>query len=251
MSTCTRRPRIAIPGRFSHSASALRFRALVNAQALLDAVWAAGGDPVTLLPADATSPKKTAARLDGYDGVLLPGGADVNPALYGAVASPGTDPPDDLQDAFDMAVLRHAVDHAVPVLTVCRGTQLLNVLLGGTLEQDMSPGHVHMVHKVTPVEPVLLGPDPLGPAPFPVSCYHRQRIDVLADALEPSAYADDGTVEAVRHRSAPGWVFGVQWHPEDTAATDPHQRLLFTRFVAAAGDRAARAQPTKERHGPC
>ncbi|MGJ5797645.1 gamma-glutamyl-gamma-aminobutyrate hydrolase family protein [Streptomyces europaeiscabiei] len=223
------RPRIAIPGRFSQSASALRFRAVVNAQALLEAVWAAGGDPVTLLPTDATTPAETAARLDGYDGVLLPGGADINPALYGAAPAPGTDPPDDLQDGFDLAVLRHALDHAVPLLTVCRGTQLLNAFLGGTLEQDMAPGHIHTVQKVTPVEPVLFGPDSI-----PVSCYHHQRIGTLADALEPFAHADDGTIEAVRYRTAPGWVFGVQWHPEDTAAEDHHQQLLLTTFVEAA-----------------
>ncbi|WTW98491.1 type 1 glutamine amidotransferase [Streptomycetaceae bacterium NBC_01309] len=240
----TARPRIAIPGRFSESASALRFRALVNPRALLDAVWAAGGDPVTLLPADATAPEEIAARLACYDGVLMPGGADINPALYGAAAAPGTDPPDDLQDAFDLAVLRHAVEHAVPLLAVCRGTQLLNVSLGGTLEQAMVDGHIHTVQKVTPVDPVLFGGDPI-----PVSCYHHQRIDVLAEALEPFAYADDGTVEAVRFRAAPGWVFGVQWHPEDTAATDTHQQLLFTRFVEAAKERVRETQQTKERHG--
>lgn len=223
------RPRIAIPGRFSQSASALRFRAVVNAQALLEAVWAAGGDPVTLLPTAATTPAEIAARLNGYDGVLLPGGADINPALYGAAPAPGTDPPDDLQDGFDLAVLRHALDHALPLLTVCRGTQLLNAFLGGTLEQDMAAGHIHVVQKVTPVEPILFGPDPI-----PVSCYHHQRIDTLADALEPFAHAGDGTIEAVRYRTAPGWVFGVQWHPEDTAAEDPHQQLLLTTFVEAA-----------------
>ncbi|MER5886115.1 type 1 glutamine amidotransferase [Streptomyces sp. NPDC001941] len=239
----TDRPRIAVPGRFSEGASALRFRALVNARALLDAVWDAGGDPVTLLPAETHAPAETAARLKGYDGVLLPGGADVNPALYGADPAPGTDPPDDLQDAFDLAVLRHALDHAVPLLTVCRGTQLLNVLHGGTLEQDMADGHVHLVQRITPVAPGLFGPEPVR-----VSCYHRQRIDVLADALEPLAHADDGTVEAVRHPTAPGWVLGVQWHPEDTA-TDPHQQLLLRRFVEAAAEHGRHAKPAKERHG--
>ncbi|MBM9624628.1 gamma-glutamyl-gamma-aminobutyrate hydrolase family protein [Streptomyces zhihengii] len=223
------RPLIAIPGRFSRSASALRFRAVVNAQALLEAVWTAGGDPVTLLPTDATTPAEITARLDGYHGVLLPGGADINPALYGAAPAPGTDPPDDLQDDFDLAVLRHALDHAMPLLTVCRGTQLLNAFLGGTLEQDMAAGHIHTVQTVTPVEPTLFGPDPI-----PVSCYHHQRIDILAEVLEPFARADDGTVEAVRYRTAPGWVFGVQWHPEDTAAEDPHQQLLLATFVEAA-----------------
>lgn len=244
MSGHVARPRIAIPGRFSDSASALRFRAVVNARALLAAVWDAGGDPVTLLPTDAPTAEETAARLAAYDGVLLPGGADVNPARYGAEPAPGTDPPDDVQDEFDLAVLRHALDHAVPLLTVCRGTQLLNVHLGGTLEQDMAPGHVHVVQKVTPVDPVLFGPDPI-----PVSCYHRQRIDTLADALEPFARADDGTIEAVRYRAAPGWVFGVQWHPEDTADRDPHQQLLFTRFVEAAREHATQAPAPKERHG--
>jgi putative glutamine amidotransferase len=262
----TARPRIAVPGRFSESASALRYRAVVNAHALLEAVWAAGGDPVTLLPTPEPTAEETADRLAAYDGVLLPGGADLDPALYGAAPDPGNDPPDAVQDAFDLAVLRYAVAQAVPLLTVCRGTQLLNVALGGTLEQAMADPHLHIVQKVTPLEPVLFGPDPI-----PVSCYHRQRIDVLADALEPFARAEDGTIEAVRYRAAPGWVFGVQWHPEDTAATDAHQQLLLGRFVAAARearhernvrhrqdrqdrqdqqDRQGRnARPEKERHG--
>ncbi|MCF2528733.1 gamma-glutamyl-gamma-aminobutyrate hydrolase family protein [Yinghuangia soli] len=237
----TGRPRIAVPGRFSASASALRYRAVVNAHALLEAVWAAGGDPVTLLPTPDPTPEETAARLAAYDGVLLPGGADINPALYGAAPEPGTDPPDDVQDAFDLAVLEYAIGHAVPLLTVCRGTQLLNAALGGTLDQAFADPHVHVVQKVTPVDPVLFGPDSI-----PVSCYHRQRIDVLADALEPFAYAEDGTIEAVRYRAAPGWVFGVQWHPEDTAATDAHQQLLLEHFVAAARDRGRDARHLRQ-----
>jgi putative glutamine amidotransferase len=238
------RPRIAIPGRFSASASALRFGALVNARALLDAVWAAGGDPVTVLPTPNDEHGLT-DRLAVYDGVLMPGGADIDPALYGAERGPSTDEPDLLQDAFDVAVLDYAICNAVPLLTVCRGTQLLNAHLGGTLVQEMAAGHVHRVHQLTTDDPTFLG---IGP--MEVSCYHHQSIDKLAADLEPTALAEDGVIEAVQHVSSPGWVRGVQWHPEDNAAVDERQQQLMAAFIAAARNHAhaQNIHTTKERH---
>ena len=224
-----RRPRIAIPGRFSESASALRFRAVVNARALLDAIWEAGGDPVTLLPVASAS--DVGERLRGYDGILMPGGADIDPAIYGAERAAGTDVPDPVQDGFDIAVLKQAIATGIPLLTVCRGTQLLNAVLDGTLEQQMAAAHVHAVHTLTPTEPEFLGADLME-----VSCYHHQSIAKLAPDLEPSAYAEDGTIEAVRHTTASGWVRGVQWHPEDNAATDVRQQQMLRAFIAIAAD---------------
>lgn len=225
----SRRPRIVIPGRFSASASALRYGALVNARALLDAVWAAGGDPVTLLPTEDVDVTSVGDRLSVFDGILMPGGADIDPALYGAERAPGTDVPDALQDAFDIAVLRHAIDSGVPLLTVCRGTQLLNAYLGGTLEQEMAAGHVNTMHRLTTDDPAFLGVGAME-----VSCYHHQSIARLAPGLEPTAAAEDGTIEAVQLTDSIGWVRGVQWHPEDNASTDSRQQQLMRAFIDVA-----------------
>ncbi|NMO02003.1 type 1 glutamine amidotransferase [Gordonia sp. TBRC 11910] len=235
------RPIIAMPGRFSRSASALRYEAVVNARALLQAVYDAGGDPVTVLPTplDPDDPAgDIAGRLAGFDGVLMPGGADVDPHLYGQEADGHTDPADAVQDEFDLAVLRHAVDTALPLMTVCRGTQLLNVMLGGTLEQDMARPHQHTIVSLElPAHSDLtarLGSADLDvPTTMNVSCYHHQRIAELATGLTAIATSDDGTVEAVRAPDLPGWVLGVQWHPEDTAVGDVYQRRLLETFIAA------------------
>lgn len=235
------RPLIALPGRFSESASALRYSALVNARALLQAVYDAGGDPVTVLPAPwVDGPDGSADRLAKYDGILMPGGADIDPTLYGQEPQAGTDAPDLLQDEFDIAVIKYAIQKGVPLLTVCRGTQLLNVALGGTLEQEMSTAHRHTIETVKvrddladQVPPAIQ--DALPQAPFTVSCYHHQRIDTLAPALDSIAFAGDGTIETVWAPRAAGWSLGVQWHPEDTAVQDQHQQQLLRAFIAACG----------------
>lgn len=241
------RPRIAISGRFSESAAALRHAAVVSPRALLTAVWEAGGDPVTLLPAPGTAAGQIASRLRGYDGMLLPGGADINPAWYGAPRSPATREPDRLQDEFDAAAARYALGAGMPLLTVCRGTQLLNAVLGGTLQQDAGESHVGLVHTLTPADPGFL---PAGP--LQVSCYHHQRIDRLAAGLQATAVAADGTIEAVRCPGARGWVRGVQWHPEDNAAAECGQQQLLAVFTAAAREHAlTSADTTREIHEAC
>lgn len=230
-----------MPGRFSHSASALRYDAVVNARALLQAVYDAGGDPVTMLPTslDPDDPAgDIAGRLAGFDGVLMPGGADIDPHLYGQESGGHTEPSNSVQDEFDLAVLRYAVDTALPLMTVCRGTQLLNVMLGGTLEQHMVTPHQHTIVSLElPAHSDLTAPLGSGdldvPTTMKVSCYHHQRIDSLAPGLTAIATSEDGTVEAVRAPELPGWVLGVQWHPEDTVTEDVYQRRLLETFIGA------------------
>ncbi|MFI6578129.1 gamma-glutamyl-gamma-aminobutyrate hydrolase family protein [Nocardiopsis sp. NPDC050513] len=228
------RPLIAVPARFSASASALRYAAEVNARALVEAVWRAGGEPIALHPAD---PGAVAGRLARFDGLLLPGGGDLAPHLYGE-----TDPHADVydvdgeQDAFDLATARWALGADVPFLAVCRGLQVVNVVLGGTLEQDMGgPGreHRHVVHTVTLESGSLVGAA-VGASKVGVSCYHHQRVAGLGADLTVTARAADGTVEALELPGRRGWFAAVQWHPEDTAHTDPAQNRLFEAFVAAA-----------------
>ncbi|MFF6911073.1 gamma-glutamyl-gamma-aminobutyrate hydrolase family protein [Streptomyces sp. NPDC012466] len=227
------RPLIAVPARFSATTSALRYAAEVNARALIEAVWRAGGEPAGIHPADTG----TAARLARFDGVLLPGGGDLAPCRYGAADThDAVYDVDTLQDTFDLDVARHALASGLPLLAVCRGLQVVNVALGGTLEQDMGgPGreHRHLVHPVT-LEPGSLVARAAGAEKADASCYHHQRVDRLGTDLRVTARAADGTIEALELPGAHGWFTAVQWHPEDTAHEDPAQQGLFDALVRAA-----------------
>ncbi|MGW7402745.1 gamma-glutamyl-gamma-aminobutyrate hydrolase family protein [Streptomyces sp. NPDC054833] len=231
------RPLIAIPARFSATASALRYAAEVNARALIEAVWRAGGEPVSLHPADTG----VADRLARFDGVLLPGGGDLAPHRYGATDTHDTVyDVDDLQDAFDLRLARHALESGLPLLAVCRGLQAVNVALGGSLEQDMGGPereHRHLAHPVRIARGTLLE-QATGAEKADASCYHHQRVDRLGTGLTVTATAEDGTVEGLELPAARGWFTAVQWHPEDTADRDPAQQALFDALVRAARSRA-------------
>lgn len=223
------RPTIVILGRFSDSASALRHRAVVTARALLESVWNAGGDPVTLLPVEDSN---WAERLRGASGVLMPGGGDIHPSLYGEEpASDALYDMDLLQDHADASLVRFVLDNGIPMFTICRGTQLTNAVLGGNLVQDMAVHHRNHVHTVT-IESDIEG---LGLAgnQIEASCYHHQAIERLGDGVTPLAFAPEGHVEAVRYDTS-AWAYGVQWHPEDNAAVDAQNAALFRRFVEEA-----------------
>ena len=223
------RPRIAIVARFAESTSATRYEAIVTARRLAEAVWAAGGEPLTFLAVESSD---WAERLEGIDGVLMPGGADIDPRNYGQ--KPATDElygVDPMQDSVDISLIRHVLAHGIPMLAICRGMQITNVALGGTLVQHMSDPHLHHVASVT----VDSHADELGlsNATVTASCYHHQAIDSVADGLTVIARAAEGHVEAVKIESA-GWAFGVQWHPEDNFDTERGQLEIFERFVRAA-----------------
>ena len=230
-----RRPLVAIPGRFSASASALRYGALVNAQALLRMVFAAGGEPVTLLPhapGGVVDSAEVADRLAFADAVLLPGGADVDPARYGQqVASTEVYDVDAEQDGFDLAVARHALDRRLPLLAICRGLHVVNVAEGGSLVQHMDAPHRHVVHEVDVVPGSRLAGAVLEQ--LSVSCYHHQEVDRLGASLAVTARAADGTVEAVERPGSAGWFLGLQWHPEDTYLQDERQACIVKAFLAA------------------
>ncbi|MFF9037998.1 gamma-glutamyl-gamma-aminobutyrate hydrolase family protein [Streptomyces sp. NPDC014892] len=231
------RPLIAVPARFAATTSALRYAAEVNARALIEAVWRAGGEPASIHPAPDGD---AAARLARFDGVLLPGGGDLAPYRYGATDTHASVyDVDDVQDAFDLEVARAALDSGIPLLAVCRGLQVVDVALGGTLEQDMGGPeheHRHLVHPVAIRRGTLLE-RATGAQKVEASCYHHQRVDRLGEGLEVTARAADGTVEGLELPGAPGWFTAVQWHPEDTAHEDPAQQGLFDALVRAAGDR--------------
>jgi len=232
------RPLIAVPARFSATTSALRYAAEVNAQALIEAVWRAGGEPATIHPADPATEDVT-ARLARFDGVLLPGGGDIAPHRYGVTDThDSVYDVDDLQDAFDLEVARTAIASGLPLLAICRGLQIVNVARGGGLEQDMGGPereHRHIVHPVA-IRPGTLLEQATGAEKAEASCYHHQRVDRTGDGLVATAHAADGTVEALELPGSAGWFTAVQWHPEDTAHEDPAQQGLFDALVQAARD---------------
>jgi putative glutamine amidotransferase len=240
-----RRPLIVMPARFSPGATALRFEAEVTARALAEAVFAAGGEPVVVHPhapsreIDVDAARK---RIWFADGVLLPGGGDVAARWSGQQPHPTQYGVDEEQDAFDLAVARVALADHLPLLAICRGTQIVNVALGGDLIQDMDDtvgNHRNRVHDLDVDETSPLG-EIVGRRTA-ISCYHHQCIATLGAGLTPAAYSADGVIEAVTLQDHAGWYLGVQWHPEDSAAKDPVQAEVFRHFVVAAEERARKA----------
>lgn len=226
------RPRIAILARFAASTSATRYAAIVTARRLAELVWAAGGEPLTMLPVAGSA---WADRLRGIDGVLMPGGADINPSAYGQeIESEHVYDVDDLADEVDIALVKHALAIGIPFLAICRGMQVTNVALGGTLVQHMAVPHQHHVAPVTfDSHWEELG---LSTPTVEASCYHHQIIDTVAPGIDVIARSAEGYVEAVKVPSS-GWAFGVQWHPEDNFDTNSPQLELAERFVSEAAKR--------------
>ncbi|MEV8555911.1 gamma-glutamyl-gamma-aminobutyrate hydrolase family protein [Streptomyces sp. NPDC051917] len=172
------------------------------------------GGLAAMLPPDA--PEHAAETVARLDALVIAGGPDVDPARYGAEREPRTGPPAVARDAWELALIGAALDAGMPVLGICRGMQLLNVALGGTLVQHLE-GHAEVVgvfggHPVKPVPGSLYAG--IVPEETTVPTYHHQAVDRLGAGLVPSAYAADGTVEAVELPAERGWVLGVQWHPE-------------------------------------
>ncbi len=175
-------------------------------------VQAAGGLTAMLPPDDPAYAAGVVARLDG---LVIAGGPDVDPSRYGAERDPRCGPEARARDGWELALIEAALESGTPLLGVCRGMQLLNVALGGTLVQHIE-GHVEAVgvfgrHGVKPVPGTLFAE--LVGEEVSVPTYHHQAVERLGTGLVPSAYAGDGTVEAVE-LPGPRWALGVQWHPE-------------------------------------
>jgi putative glutamine amidotransferase len=174
------------------------------------------------------------ATLDGFAGLYLTGGADVNPAFYGEEPQPLTEKPDASRDALERALIGQAMERRLPVFGICRGQQMLNVALGGTLAQHIDRHSYKDTPEVHPVEirpgtrlaSILNAPGQM------VNSMHHQAIGRLAPGLKVSATAPDGTIEAVELEGAP-FVVTVQWHPEERHETYALDRLLFDAFAEA------------------
>jgi putative glutamine amidotransferase len=183
-------------------------------------------------------PPGSRTELGDLDGLVLSGGIDVNPALYGQERHPKADVPDDARDSTELTLLREALDRDVPVLAICRGMQLFNVAHGGTLTQHIEETSTHQrydqpkpqaVHSAE-VQPGSRLSEITGAGAVQVNSRHHQAVADVGDGLVVSALSADGVVEGVE-RPDKKFAVAVQWHPEDQAATDPVQAKLFADFA--------------------
>jgi putative glutamine amidotransferase len=213
----------------------------------IDAVVAAGGAPFLIPLIEDEAVLRT--LYERIDGLLLAGGGDVDPAHYGEAPIPELGAIDAPRDRVELPLVRWAVAEGKPVLGICRGLQVLNVALGGTLYQDISAqlespivhddsfrreNWAHMAHGMQ-IEPASQLAELLGADGFAVNSLHHQSIKAIAPGLRPVAWAPDGVIEALEGNNGQ-FLIGVQCHPEALQeAADPRWQGLFRRFVERAG----------------
>ena len=241
VSDSARRPLIAITARrlgetrrWPHS------YATVSPRGYLDAVARAGAWPVLIDPYGDSQ-----GLLDRFDGLVLSGGPDLDPAGYGQARHSKTYGVDPAADAFESALARDAIAREMPTLAICRGIQVVNVALGGSLHQHVPddpgvpahgrPGEPNGARELeVTIEAGTLLAKVMGPTRVVASCHHHQAVDRVGHGLRVVARADDGIVEALELDHTAGWLLAVQWHPEDTAPHDPAQQRLFDALVTEA-----------------
>jgi putative glutamine amidotransferase len=208
----------------------------------VQAILRAGGMPL-LLPTAAVDPVD--AWLEKVQGLVLIGGGDIDPACYGALPHETIYNLDSDRDACEFALARGALERRLPLLAICRGMQVVNVVLGGTLHRHLPEIFGEKVaHRLPPREttrhPVNIEADAhlaraMGGTRVMTVSWHHQAVDRLGEGLRPVAWAEDGVVEAIEQEGNPNFL-AVQWHPELSAAADPAQQGLFDRLtVMAAG----------------
>jgi putative glutamine amidotransferase len=222
----------------------------VMSQRYIQALTAAGALP-WMIPL-ITDEETLRGIYESLDGVFLPGGADIDPASYGKTPHPMCDKTDRDRDRVELTLGKWALADGKPVLGVCRGMQLINVVAGGTLYQDLAtqfPGGIkhdyfpfgeqthardYLAHEVR-----IAGDSRLarlfGAGPIKVNSMHHQGVRTVGAGLVATAHAPDGLVEALEG-AGPNYLFAVQWHPEALTERDPSTRRLFEEFIEAAGE---------------
>lgn len=211
--------------------------AVLTAQTYLDAVVGAGAQPLILPPSDAADVARLVTLVDG---IVLAGGADIDPGYYGETTSPRTEEIHPVRDAFELRLTAAALEHDIPVLGICRGLQILNVATGGTLHQHLldagfaehrpRPGRLDAStrHTVEIAGDSVLGRCGLGGV-REVNSHHHQGVSAVGNGARVIARSiPDRSVEALEWPSQ-RFALGVQWHPED-----PPMHAIFAEFVAAA-----------------
>jgi putative glutamine amidotransferase len=241
------RPLIAIAPRAEERSDGPHGVAVFAQKSLVDGIKAAGGIPVILGGPD--GPGSLARLVDVFDGFIVPGGSDVDPARYGAERLAACGTTSDMRDDFELALIPRVVAAGKPLLGICRGLQAINVALGGTLWQDL-PTQPEACPRALPHPLTHRQPEPYSETvhtvevraesllesivgvqtALPVNSIHHQAVRDLAPGLVASAWAPDGVVEAAE---LPGLRFGlaVQWHPELLWETDQPSLDIFRAFV--------------------
>lgn len=216
-------------------------RVRVN-EAYTHALTDAGLIPMVLPPID---PAYAVASLRGVAGLVLTGGEDLDPALFGEAPHSATDAPHAARDAYEIALARAAHEQRVPTLAICRGAQVMNVALGGTLVQDIPSqepsdiDHSPAGKRAERVHGIEIDPESrlariMGARQISTNSSHHQAVRRTAAALHVTARSEDGIVEALESRDPAWWMVAVQWHPEELTYTDePWDRRLFAAFGAA------------------
>jgi putative glutamine amidotransferase len=216
-------------------------RVRVN-EAYTNALAAVGLLPVVLPPIDAAL---AVGALAGAGGLVLTGGEDIDPAAFGQPANPATGVPHHARDSYELALARAAFEGRVPTLAICRGAQIVNVALGGTLIQDIptqcraASDHDPQGKRADRTHDVLVEPRSLlghivGGASIRTNSSHHQAADTVPSRLRVTASSPDGIVEALEPNDPAWWMVAVQWHPEElTATAEEWDRRIFSAFAEA------------------
>lgn len=217
----------------------------------VDALRRAGAQEALFLPELDGDAGEVLARVDG---LLLVGGGDLDPTTYGDTPSETVYGVSAARDACELALVRTAIERELPTLAICRGHQVLAVALGAQLDQHITDrpglldhgkpgvedgGRSHVVE----VEPDSKLADAMGTTSPTVSCHHHQAVTTVGPRTRVVAAAGDGVVEGIELVGADAWIVGVQWHPEDTAGSDPTQQRLFDTFVRSCRAWRRQASP--------
>src|SRR5688500_10511041 len=224
------RPLIAVTGVPIVAGGVLGWRqaAVACTAAYLEAVERAGGDPV-IVPPVRTDEAGAGQRLGRFDGLLLVGGGDIDPACYGQEAAPEVAHINPARDEIEIPLVRASIDRNLPTLCICRGTRRQHIAdradLVADRNEDGSDGVLHEI-RAQPGSRVMKA---MGAERARTFSHHHQALDALGTGLVAVGWADDGLLEAVELDE--GWVLGLQWHAEATAAADPTQQAVFDALV--------------------
>ena len=224
-------------------AAGTMMRAYLTTHTYSDSVRRGGGLPVLLIPVEEDEIDDV---LDRVDGVMLTGGGDIDPGQYGAEAEESLQMLDAERDEFELALVHRLLERQMPTMAICRGLQVINVALGGSLVQDLAShrgAHGHDVFgeaAYTPHSQALIDPNCristiIGDGLHDINSIHHQAIEELGEGLKVVGAAPDGTIEAIEHQDANWPLIAVQWHPEFLGVREHGESHdLFEAFIEAA-----------------
>lgn len=202
-----------------------------------------GGVPIYLAPCGQLD-----SIVRGLDGIVFSGGGDVWPGLFGEEITRGSGVPDPARDWFELGLAEKAVALSLPLLGICRGVQVINIALGGTVFQDIGRSHFQQESPITPTHLIDILPNSglsqiLKTTVLEVNSFHHQSIKDLAPALTPSAYSRDGIIEAVEGNN----ILGCQWHPEWLSHREAEEKIFsyFIRICKEYHDNSQKSQAGK------